>query len=99
MLDPPSTSNEVITLVLSLIDISLIASLVLMVMLACYENFVSGFELGGYKYKPSWMGHIDFGELKVKRLTSMVAISAMSGISPMPPIAGVGGMAMPFVSL
>jgi uncharacterized protein (TIGR00645 family) len=70
-------SSEVITLVLSLIDISLIASLVLMVMLACYENFVSGFELGRYKYKPSWMGHIDFGELKVKLLTSIVAISAI----------------------
>ncbi len=68
---------KVITLVLSLIDISLIASLVLMVMLACYENFVSGFELGAYKYKPSWMGHIDFGELKVKLLTSIVAISAI----------------------
>lgn len=73
----PSSSSEVITLVLSLIDISLMASLVLMVMLACYENFVSGFELGRYKYKPSWMGHIDFGELKVKLLTSIVAITAI----------------------
>ena len=72
-----ANSSEVITLVLSLIDISLIASLVLMVMLACYENFVSGFELERYKYKPSWMGHIDFGELKVKLLTSIVAISAI----------------------
>src|SRR5262245_8987801 len=36
-------SSEVITNVLSLIDLSLIASLVLMVMLACYENFVSAF--------------------------------------------------------
>src|SRR5215472_6174250 len=72
-----SSGNDVITLVLSLIDISLIASLVLMVMLACYENFVSGFELGRYKYKPSWMGHIDFGELKVKLLTSIVAIAAI----------------------
>ena len=59
-----------------MIDISLIASLVLMVMLACYEKFVTGFELSGYKYKSSWMGHTDFGELKVKLLTSIVAISA-----------------------
>jgi Uncharacterized protein family, UPF0114 len=49
--------------VLSLIDISLIASLVLMVMLASYENFVSGFDLVNRKYKPSWMGHIGFGQL------------------------------------
>ena len=73
----PSSSGEVITLVQSLIDISLIASLVLMVMLASYENFVSGFELVSHKYQPSWMGHIDFGELKVKLLTSIVAISAI----------------------
>ncbi len=72
-----AASNEVITSVLSLVDISLIASLVLMMMLACYENFVSGFEIAGYKYTPSWMGHIDFGELKVKLLTSIVAISAI----------------------
>jgi uncharacterized protein (TIGR00645 family) len=48
-----------------------------MVMLTCYENFVSRFELEGHKYKPSWMGHVDFGELKVKLLTSIVAISAI----------------------
>jgi uncharacterized protein (TIGR00645 family) len=56
----PSSSSDVITNVLSLIDLSLIASLVLMVMLACYENFVSRFKLEGHKYKPSWMGHVDF---------------------------------------
>ena len=72
-----SHSSEVITSVLSLIDLSLIASLVLMVMLACYENFVSGFAIEDLKYKPSWMGHIDFGELKVKLLTSIVAIAAI----------------------
>jgi uncharacterized protein (TIGR00645 family) len=70
-------NNEVITSVLSLIDLSLIASLVLMVMLSSYENFVSGFSIEDLKYKPSWMGHIDFGELKVKLLTSIVAISAI----------------------
>jgi uncharacterized protein (TIGR00645 family) len=46
-------------------------------MLACYENFVSGFAIEGLKYKPSWMGQIDFGELKVKLLTSIVAIAAI----------------------
>jgi uncharacterized protein (TIGR00645 family) len=46
-------------------------------MLSCYENFVSGFELEGHKYKPSFMGHVDFGDLKVKLLTSIVAISAI----------------------
>jgi uncharacterized protein (TIGR00645 family) len=70
-------SNDVITDVLSLIDLSLISSLPVMVMFACYENFVSRFHLADHKYKPSWMGHVDFGELKVKLLTSVVAISAI----------------------
>jgi uncharacterized protein (TIGR00645 family) len=74
---PSASTADVITNVLSLVDISLVASLVLMVMLACYENFVSGFELEGQKYKPSFMGHVDFGDLKVKLLTSIVAISAI----------------------
>jgi len=72
-----SSGSEVITNVLSLIDFSLIASLVLMVMLACYEDFVSRFKLEDHKCKPSWMGHVDFGDLKVKLLTSIVAISAI----------------------
>jgi uncharacterized protein (TIGR00645 family) len=73
----PSTSSAVIAGVLSLIDLALIASLVLMVMLACYENFISRFDLTGLSYKPSWMGHVDFGDLKLKLLTSIVAISAI----------------------
>ncbi len=72
-----SSANEVVTQVLSLVDISLVASLLLMVMLAGYENFISGFELGSTKYNPSWMGHVDFGDLKLKLLTSIVAISAI----------------------
>jgi len=73
----PSTSAEVIANVLSLVDLSLVASLVLMVMLACSENSVSRFDLEGLTYKPSWMGHVDFGHLKLKLLTSIVAISAI----------------------
>ena len=46
-------------------------------MFSGYENFVSRFELGDQKYKPAWMGHVGFGELKLKLLTSIVAISAV----------------------
>jgi uncharacterized protein (TIGR00645 family) len=67
----------VITDVLSLIDLSLVANLLLMVMFAGYENFVARFELEDHKYRPSWMGRVDFGELKLKLLTSIVAITAI----------------------
>ena len=72
-----SSSTDVITDVLSLIDLCLVASLLLIVMFACYENFVSRFKLEDNKYKPSWMGQVDFGDLKVKLLSSIVAISAI----------------------
>jgi uncharacterized protein (TIGR00645 family) len=72
-----SSGNEVIPVVLSLIDLSLIANLMLIVMFSGYENFVSRFELDDQKYKPAWMGHVGFGDLKIKLLTSIVAISAV----------------------
>lgn len=72
-----SDSSEVITTVLSMIDLSLIANLLLIVMFAGYENFVARFELENHKYKPAWMGRVDFGDLKYKLLTSIVAITAI----------------------
>jgi uncharacterized protein (TIGR00645 family) len=72
-----SNRIDVITNVLSLLDVSLAASLVLMVMFAGYENFVSRFDLVKHKYKPDWMGHVDFGDLKLKLMTSIVAIAAI----------------------
>jgi uncharacterized protein (TIGR00645 family) len=63
--------------ILGLIDLALMASLVLMVMFAGYENFVSKLDLAGHKDKPSWMGHVGFGDLKLKLMASIVAISAI----------------------
>ncbi len=63
--------------VLSLVDLSLMGSLILMVMFAGYENFVSKIEIGSHKDRPSWMGRIDFGDLKMKLITAIVAISAI----------------------
>ena len=63
--------------VLGLIDISLVANLVLIVMFASYENFVSRFELDAHPDRPTWMGQVGFGELKLKLLASIVAISAI----------------------
>jgi uncharacterized protein (TIGR00645 family) len=63
--------------ILGLIDLALMASLVLMVMFAGYENFVSKLDLAGHKDKPGWMGHVGFGDLKLKLMASIVAISAI----------------------
>ncbi|MBI1205997.1 MAG: TIGR00645 family protein [Azospirillum sp.] len=71
------TSNDVILMMLSLIDLSLVANLTLMVVFAGYENFVSKFDLGEHPDRPSWMGHVDFSSLKLKLIASIVAISGI----------------------
>jgi uncharacterized protein (TIGR00645 family) len=63
--------------ILSLIDLSLMANLVIMVMFAGYENFVSKLDIDAHKDRPDWMGHVGFGDLKLKLMTSIVAISAI----------------------
>jgi uncharacterized protein (TIGR00645 family) len=63
--------------VLALIDLALMGGLVVMVMFAGYENFVSKLDLAGHKDKPGWMGQVDFGDLKLKLMASIVAISAI----------------------
>ena len=41
-----------------------------------YENFVSRIEAGDHD-RPDWMTKVDFGGLKQKLMTSIVAISAI----------------------
>lgn len=72
-----STESEVIIGVLALIDLSLAANLVLMVIFAGYENFVAKIEFEDRSERPDWMGKVDFSGLKLKLLGSIVAISAI----------------------
>lgn len=69
--------EDVIIGVLSLIDVVMIANLVLIIVLAGYENFVSRLHSGNHEDWPGWMGHVGFGELKMKLIGSIVAISAI----------------------
>ena len=71
------TESDVILGVLSLIDLSLTGNLVLIVIFSGYENFVSRIEGGGDRDRPNWMEKVDFGGLKQKLMTSIVAISAV----------------------
>jgi len=73
---PGATESDVILGVLALIDITFTANLVLIVIFSGYENFVSKFEQGDHD-RPDWMTKVDFGGLKQKLMTSIVAISAI----------------------
>jgi uncharacterized protein (TIGR00645 family) len=67
-----------ILLALSLIDLSLAANLLLIVIFSGYENFVSKFDIGENQDRPDWMGTVDFSGLKLKLIASIVAISGIA---------------------
>jgi uncharacterized protein (TIGR00645 family) len=71
------SETDVIVWVLSLVDLSLAANLLVMVIFAGYENFVSKMDIGDHPDRPSWMGRIDFSGMKLKLIASIVAISAI----------------------
>ena len=67
----------VIVGVLSLVDIVLVANLLVLIVFAGYENFVSKIDTGGHEDRPDWMGKVDFSDLKMKVIGSIVAISGI----------------------
>ena len=69
--------SEVVLDVLSLVDLSLMASLIIIVIFSGYENFVSRIDQGAHPDWPDWMTKIDFTGLKLKLMSSIVAISAI----------------------
>lgn len=68
---------DLVLIVLSLIDISLVGGLIVMVMFSGYENFVSRLDLEDHDDKLSWLGKLDAGSLKNKVAASIVAISSI----------------------
>ena len=70
-------STDTILGVLSLIDMTLVANLILIVVFSGYENFVSKIDPGNHPDWPDWMTKVNFGGLKQKLLASIVAISAI----------------------
>ncbi|OFX12459.1 MAG: hypothetical protein A2516_07505 [Alphaproteobacteria bacterium RIFOXYD12_FULL_60_8] len=71
------SETAVILTILSLIDMSLAGNLLLMVIFAGYENFVSKIDTREHEDRPDWMGKVDFSGLKLKLIASIVAISAI----------------------
>lgn len=67
--------GEMILAMLGLIDAALVASLLVMVMISSYENYVSRLENANVEL--SWLGKLDSGSLKIKVASSIVAISSI----------------------
>ena len=67
--------TDAILKMLALIDAALVASLVVMVIISGYENFVSRFDNADSEV--SFLGKIDAGSLKIKVASTIVAISSI----------------------
>lgn len=63
---------------LAMLDLVLLGNLILIVIFAGYENFVSKIDAAqNNEDRPHWMGTIDFSGLKLKLIGSLVAISVI----------------------
>lgn len=71
------TETDLVLIALAFVDLTLVASLIVMVMLAGYENFVSKLDIDGAERSIAWLGKLDAGSLKVKVAASIVAISSI----------------------
>lgn len=69
--------TELVLVILSLIDLTLVGGLLVMVMFSGYENFVSRIDLDDGSEKLSWLGTLDTNSLKNKVAASIVAISSI----------------------
>jgi uncharacterized protein (TIGR00645 family) len=73
-----SPDSEVIVAILSLIDLSLTANLILIVICSSYENFVRPIDISDHPNWPGGLIGIGFSGLKQKLLGSIVAITAVN---------------------
>ena len=71
------TESNVILNVLSVVDLTLTGSLIVIVIFSGYENFVSRIDVDAHLDWPEWMSRIDFTGLKLKLMSSLVAISGI----------------------
>ena len=72
------SSSEITLQVLELLDTVLLGNLIIIVLFAGYENFVSKIKVAeGAEDRPHWMGHVDYSGLKIKLIGSLVAISVI----------------------
>ena len=69
--------SQLILKLLTFIDITLVGSLTIIVMFSGYDNFVSRLDIEEGTEKLNWLGTHDYGSLKMKVASSIVAISSI----------------------
>src|ERR1700734_1437314 len=74
---PTLNDEQVLLSELGIVDLTLTASLVVIVFLSGYTNFVAPVATRKDDGRPHWIAEIDFSELKLKLMASIVAISGI----------------------
>lgn len=74
---PTLNDEQVLLSELAIVDLTLTASLVVIVFISGYTNFVAPVVMRKDDGRPHWIAQIDFTELKLKLMASIVAISAI----------------------
>ena len=77
-----TTINEITEIqlmlgLLTLVDITMVANLLIMVIIGGYSTFVSRIDIDKHEDKPEWLQKIDAGTLKVKLSGSLVGVSGI----------------------
>ena len=94
-----TSESDVVLAILALVDISLVANLLIIIIFSGYENFVSKIDTAGHEDRPEWMGKVDFSGLKIKVIASIVAISAIELLKAFVNVSAVikGGLDVPAI--
>src|SRR5579871_5381995 len=69
--------TEIMLQALDLIDVVMIANLLIMVIIAGYETFVSRLHLQSNPDHPEWLDEINAGTMKVKLALALISISSI----------------------
>lgn len=71
------TESELMLGVLTLVDITMVANLLIMVIIGGYSTFVSKMNIETHEDRPDWLKKVDAGTLKVKLAGSLVGVSGI----------------------
>ena len=69
--------HDAMVSILSLVDLTLIANLVLIVLFTGFDSFISRLQIDDHEDRPAWLGQIDFTALKFKLFASIAAITGI----------------------
>ncbi len=69
--------TDLVLVILSILDLVLLANLVVMVAVSSFESYISRIDVAAGEDRPEWLGRLDSGGVKVKVSLSITMIAAV----------------------